>query len=119
MNRPFSIFATLLRCVALLIDEGASHMNFIVTATIAGLLALAGCQSARTGDQGDGLCRAEAANALAGKKRVDDAAARQLTGATIVRQVRPGDPVQQDLVNTRLTIETDPKTDTIVRAYCG
>jgi len=38
-----------------------------------------------------GQCREEAAEGLAGKRRVSDAEARQTTGATIVRQIRPGE----------------------------
>jgi hypothetical protein len=43
----------------------------------------------------------------------------QLTGATIVRQVKPGDPVTMDFRQERITIETDPDTGKIIRAYCG
>jgi len=66
-----------------------------------------------------GLCRADAAEALAGKARIGDAEAQQVTGATIVRQIRPGQGVTMDYHRERVTIETDPKTGKIVRAYCG
>lgn len=66
-----------------------------------------------------GTCREDAAEALAGKARVSDAEAQHATGATIVRQIRPGQGVTMDYRRERVTIETDPKTGKIVRAYCG
>ena len=65
------------------------------------------------------LCRPAAAEALAGKDRVGDAEAKRLTGASIVRQIQPGQGVTLDYRRERVTIETDPKTDKIVRAFCG
>ncbi len=89
-------------------------------------LTLAACQSdaqqapAATAAPGlPGKCREEAAEALAGKGRVSDAEAQQATGATIVRQIRPGQGVTMDYRRERVTIETDAKTGKIVRAYCG
>ncbi len=66
-----------------------------------------------------GLCREEAAEGLAGKGRVSDTEARQATGATIARQIRPGQGVTMDDRRERVTIETDPKTGRIIRASCG
>jgi hypothetical protein len=66
-----------------------------------------------------GICRREAADALAGRKRISDARAKRLTGATMVRQIRPGQGITMDYRQERVTIETDPKTGRIVRAYCG
>lgn len=66
-----------------------------------------------------GVCRRDAAEALVGKNRVTDAKARRLTGASIVRQIRPGQGVTMDYRRERVTIETDPKSRKIVRAYCG
>ncbi|WP_306226066.1 I78 family peptidase inhibitor [Bosea beijingensis] len=66
-----------------------------------------------------GTCREDAAEALAGKARVSDAEAQETTGATIVRQIRPGQGVTMDYRRERVTIETNPKTGKIVRAYCG
>ena len=43
----------------------------------------------------------------------------RLTGANIVRQIAPGQPVQQDYTDARVTIETDPASGRVVRAYCG
>lgn len=85
-------------------------------------LTLAACQSdAQQAPMGGapGLCRADAAEKLAGKARISDAEAQQATGATIVRQIRPGQGVTMDYRRERVTIETDPKTGRIVRAYCG
>jgi len=88
-------------------------------------LTLAACQSdAQQAPMGaapglPGACSEDAAEALAGKARVGDAEAQQATGATIVRQIRPGQGVTMDYRKERVTIETDPKTGKIVRAYCG
>ncbi|WP_245441356.1 I78 family peptidase inhibitor [Neorhizobium tomejilense] len=43
----------------------------------------------------------------------------RLTGATIVRQIRPDQMVTHDFRGNRVTIETDPATGRIVRATCG
>ncbi len=64
-------------------------------------------------------CRQEAAAVLTGKTRISDADARQATGASIVRQVQPGQPVTMDYRLERVTIETDAASGKIVRAYCG
>ena len=86
---------------------------------------LAACQSdAQQAPMGTapglpGACSEDAAEALAGKARISDAEAQQITGATIVRQIRPGQGVTMDYRKERVTIETDPKTGRIVRAYCG
>lgn len=66
-----------------------------------------------------GACDPAAAEALVGRDRVTDDQARQSTGATLVRQVGPGDPVTMDFQPDRVTIETDPATGRIVRAACG
>lgn len=93
----------------------------IIAATLAGLT-LAACQSETTQAQTEatpGICRRDAAEALAGKDRVTDAQARQITGASIVRQIKPGQGVTMDYRQERVTIETDPKTGKILRAFCG
>lgn len=83
-------------------------------------LLLAGCQNepAVTAPQA-GVCNREAAEALAGKDRITDEQAMQLTGATMVRQLKPGAPATMDFRQERVTIETDPATGKIVRASCG
>ncbi|MBB6189935.1 hypothetical protein FHS51_000138 [Sphingobium wenxiniae] len=48
-----------------------------------------------------------------------DEQAMQKTGATIVRQIAPGQGVTMDYRQERVTIETDPGTGKIVRAACG
>lgn len=66
-----------------------------------------------------GVCNPAAAEALTGKNRISDRSAKRLTGATIVRQIRPGQGVTMDYRRERVTIETDPRTRKIVRAFCG
>lgn len=65
------------------------------------------------------VCNRDAADALVGKDRVTDEQAKKLTGSTIVRQINPNSPVTMDFRQERVTIETDPATNKIVRAYCG
>lgn len=89
-------------------------------ATALTVLGLAACQSPLpSAPAAPGTCRSDAAQALAGRDRVSDDQARQLTGATLVRQIAPGQPVTLDYRQERVTIETDPKTGKIVRAFCG
>lgn len=66
-----------------------------------------------------GICREDAVETLAGKGRIDDAEARQITGATSVRQIRPGQGVTMDYRKKRVTIEIDPRAGRIIRVYCG
>ncbi|TWT13106.1 hypothetical protein FQU96_10945 [Reyranella sp. CPCC 100927] len=85
-------------------------------------LAAAGCQPASSRpDTGSStaICKRDAAEALTGKDRITDDQAKQITGASIVRQIRPGQGVTMDYRQERVTIETDPRTGKIVRAFCG
>ena len=66
-----------------------------------------------------GLCKAHTAQGLVGKPKPTDEAAMQLTGASIVRQIAPGDLVTQDFREDRVTIETDPASGLVTRANCG
>lgn len=66
-----------------------------------------------------GFCRQDVAQTLIGRHRMSDRRAKRLTGASIVRQIRPGAPVTMDFRRERVTIETSPRTGRIVRAYCG
>ncbi|GGE33791.1 hypothetical protein GCM10007276_08920 [Agaricicola taiwanensis] len=66
-----------------------------------------------------GVCDAQAAQRLVGERKPTDADAMRLTGATIVRQIAPGQPVTQDYRDNRVTIETDPADGRVVRATCG
>lgn len=66
-----------------------------------------------------GLCDQKAAQSLVGKVKPTDAEAMRVSGATIVRQVVPGQPVTEDYRENRVTIETDPTTGRVVRAMCG
>ncbi|WP_262331091.1 I78 family peptidase inhibitor [Bosea sp. BH3] len=93
-----------------------------VGALILAGVVLAACQSETTQSQtgaAPGLCRRDAAETLAGKDRVTDEQAMQITGAPLVRQIKPGQPVTMDFRQERVTIETDPKTGKILRAFCG
>lgn len=65
-----------------------------------------------------GPCRPDDAAALVGRDRISDDEAKRLTGATLVRQVAPGDAVTSDFRVERVTIETDPATGKIVSASC-
>jgi len=90
-----------------------------VVAAVA-LLAFAGCTTDEiTQAPAPGFCDRAAAERLAGHASLTDAEAMRLTGASIVRQIAPGQEVQQDYTDARVTIETDPATGRIVRAYCG
>ena len=87
----------------------------------AGLI-VAACQTdADRGGNSDspGVCRRDAAEALTGMDRLTDERAMQMTGATVVRQIAPGQPVTLDYRQERVTIETDPGTGKIIRAACG
>lgn len=66
-----------------------------------------------------GVCSRAAAESLTGKHRISDRRAKRLTGATIVRQIKPGQGVTMDYRRERVTIETNPRTGRIVRAMCG
>lgn len=102
-------------------------MKFHAKLLTAGTLTLAasivaacqgGTRQAQVGGE-PGLCRRDAAEALAGRSRISDDEARQLTGASLVRQIRPGQGVTMDFRQERVTIETDPKSGKITRASCG
>lgn len=97
---------------------------------IMSLLALAGCTGFMTApdqrssepiaqEPGPGICNAAAAQRLIGKARPSVAAAMRLTGATLVRQIGPGDAVTHDLRDNRVTIETDPTSGRVINATCG
>lgn len=98
--------------------------SFVVAGMVSGSLLLSACQpmprsTAEAAAENPGVCKRDAAEALTGKKRVSDDEAKRLTGATIVRQIAPNSPVTMDFRQERVTVETDPATDTISRAYCG
>jgi len=66
-----------------------------------------------------GICKPSAAAALTGRNRISNRTAKRPTDATIVRQIRPGQGVTMDYRRERVTIETNPRTGKIVRAFCG
>lgn len=84
------------------------------------ILSITACSAPPAKDSGaPAACRQDAAAALTGKNCISDADARQATGASIVRQIQPGQPVTMDYRRERVTIETDAASGKIVRAYCG
>lgn len=95
--------------------------SLAITAAVLGALGLAACQTPTPSAPGGpaGACRPDAAQALVGKPAISDAEARRLTGATLVRQIQPGQAVTMDFRQERVTIETDTKSGKIVRASCG
>lgn len=97
----------------------ARHLAALAASLL--LFGVAGCQKEpeSAAAQAAGACKPEAAEALVGKDRISDQDAKQLTGATIVRQLKPGDPATMDFRQERVTIETDQATGKIVRAMCG
>ena len=103
-----------------------SIMRSLVTvASVFAVLGIAGCQKTSETAPGAALthrpgdCRPDAALALTGKPAMSDAEAMRMTGATMVRQIKPGDAVTMDYRKERVTVETDPKTRKILRAMCG
>lgn len=66
-----------------------------------------------------GRCDPERAQSLVGKPKPTDAEAKRQSGAAIVRQIAPGDPVTQDFSDGRVTVETDPATGLVVKVTCG
>lgn len=95
--------------------------NLIAAAMLSlAAVTLAACEEgAQQAVAAPGVCRPEAAEALAGRDRLTDAQAMELTGATIVRQIQPGQGVTMDYRQERVTVETDPATGKILRASCG
>lgn len=85
---------------------------------ILALLALAGCTAMENAPAPE-ACNVTAAQQLVGLVRPTDADAARVSGATIVRQISPGDEVTEDWRENRVTIETDPATGLIVRSFCG
>lgn len=102
----------------------ARHRKGALAAPFA-LLLLAGCVANETPAApppppgGGSICEPARAQALVGSPRVTDEEARQRTGASLVRQIRPGDPITMDFQDTRVTITTDPASGVIREAACG
>ncbi len=98
--------------------------KLIIGALALATTTLAACQTNTettrpAGEHTAGICQRDAAEALAGKARMTDDQAKQATGASIVRQIGPGQVVTMDYRQERVTIETDPKAGRIARAFCG
>jgi hypothetical protein len=67
----------------------------------------------------ESLCSDSAAKYLVGTTPISDDAARIATGAQLIRQIKPGDAMAEDHRPDRVTIETDPASNHIMRAWCG
>ncbi|MFN7023243.1 MAG: I78 family peptidase inhibitor [Pseudorhizobium sp.] len=93
----------------------------LIPALVAGFVTVLASCSAETAATllGKGPCDAEAAQSLVGKPKPTDVEAMQVTKATTVRQIEPGQPVTQDFRDDRVTIETDPGSGQVVAARCG
>ncbi|MBP0580260.1 hypothetical protein J8I29_13130 [Labrys sp. LIt4] len=83
------------------------------------MLALAACASNAAQPGQSATCVAEAAQRLVGQPKPTDDEARKLTGAPIVRQIKPGQAVTFDFRQDRVTITTNPATGRVVSAGCG
>ena len=66
-----------------------------------------------------GRCDAAAATGLVGQLKLTDKTAMERTGASVVRQIAPGQPVTHDYRDNRVTVETDPDSGRVLRATCG
>lgn len=95
--------------------------NWIAAAMLSlAAVSLAACEEAAPrAEATPGVCRPDAAATLSGRDRLTDAQAMDLTGATMVRQIQPGQGVTMDYRQQRVTVETDPATGKILRAVCG
>ncbi|MFC5385386.1 I78 family peptidase inhibitor [Aquamicrobium segne] len=93
----------------------------LVLIGLAGAAALiSGCQKeTEAALPSPGICDKEALEKLVGRDSISDDEAMRLTGATSVRQIKPGSPVTMDYRQERVTIVTDPQTGKITRAICG
>jgi hypothetical protein len=96
-----------------------SRAHRLAVLTIALAITAGGYAPSHAANPQRGVCNPAAADSLAGKNRISNRRAKRLTGATIVRQIKPGQGVTMDYRRERVTIETDPKTRKIVRAFCG
>ena len=95
-----------------------THAHLFAGLTVA-VFVITGCCSQAQAAPTRGVCNPAAAEALTGKHRISDRRAKRLTGATLVRQIKPGQGVTMDYRSERITIETGPRTRKIIRASCG
>jgi hypothetical protein len=83
----------------------------------AAMLLTAGLTSMASAQDSRGNCSSEAAAGLINKALLPVEELKRLTGASIVRQIAPGDPVTMDFNERRLTVEV--AGGKILRATCG
>lgn len=91
-----------------------------IAPVVAFLCAISGLMACSTvSDVSRGRCDTAAALALIGQPKLTGQTASKRTGATVVRQITPGQPATHDYRNNRVTLETDPASGRVVRAICG
>ena len=84
-------------------------------------VALAACTAPASEPPGPpGMCSADKISPVPGHHMTPELEdrARQLSGATIIRVIRPGDAITRDYNAGRLNLQLD-SYDVVVRAYCG
>ena len=64
-------------------------------------------------------CVPESAAKLARTTLSSEADIKSKTNAEVVRLVAPGQPITKDYHPGRVTVIADPKTQTILKAFCG
>ncbi|MFV5403365.1 I78 family peptidase inhibitor [Acinetobacter sp. 228] len=64
-------------------------------------------------------CVPESAAKLARTTLSSEADIKSKTNAEVVRLVAPGQPITKDYNPGRVTVIADPKTQTILKAFCG
>jgi hypothetical protein len=72
-----------------------THAHLFAGLTVA-VFVITGCCSQAQAAPTRGVCNSAAAEALTGKHRISDRRAKRLTGATLVRQIKPGRGVTMD-----------------------
>jgi Peptidase inhibitor I78 family len=66
-----------------------------------------------------GSCKEAAAQSLVGQVRPTEAEVMQVTNATSVRLIGPGEMTTLDHREDRVTIEADPSSGRVIAARCG
>src|SRR5690349_20525841 len=97
--------------------QGDPAMPIRFLAMPAAFLLAASLTSIASAQDSRGNCSSEAAAKLADQLLPSVGELERLTGASIVRQIAPGDPVTMDFNERRLTVEV--AGGKILRATCG
>lgn len=82
--------------------------------------ALAGCMTSTPRSAPPGVCSTERTSPIQGNAYTDELRqrAQDLSGATLVRVMRPGQVITKEYRDDRLNIQLDA-SDVVVRVYCG